>query len=82
MSLVLTKSRFLKGRQCPRRLWLAAREVPEPPVESPDVWDEREMEGAAVEALAERLFDNPVHIGESDDDDEVAAAKPTFDERV
>jgi len=74
----LTKSRFLRGRQCSRRLWLAVHGGPEPGIESEDIWADREAEGAAVESIAERLFSNTVRIGEADQDDEVAEARPTF----
>lgn len=47
----LTKSRFFKGRQSSRRLWLAARGVAKPAVESEDVWEEPGDRGATVRGL-------------------------------
>lgn len=68
--LRLGKSSFLKGRQCPRRLWLALRRPPEPELESEEVWEQREAEGAEVERLAEALFPNARRIAEASEEGE------------
>ena len=73
---VLSKSSFLKGRQCPRRLWLAINRPPEPAVDPDEVWEMREAEGALVEAQAERLFPGIVTVSEPTDDDEPREARP------
>lgn len=78
----LTKSRFLKGRQCSRRLWLATRGIAEPVVESEDVWEEREIEGAAVEAYAELLFGGAARIIEPSAVEEVEARSATLDDAL
>jgi len=57
----ISKSNYLIGRQCSRRLWLAKRDI-EPVIESEDIWEMRELESAAVERLVESLFINPVRI--------------------
>jgi len=63
-SPLITKSTYLKGRQCAKRLWLASRKIAEPELESEDVWEERQLEGAEVERFAERLFPGGVSIEE------------------
>ncbi len=64
----ITKSTYLKGRQCAKRLWLASRKIAEPELESEDVWEERQLEGAEVERFAERLFPDGVSIEEAGSD--------------
>lgn len=78
----ISKSSFLKGRQCARRIWLAAHDVVEPEVESEDVWDLREVEGARVEALAAQLFPRAVRIADADDDETVEETRSAFAELV
>lgn len=80
MPPLLSKSAFLKGRQCSRRLWLAAHDVAEPEVEPEDLWEEREMEGDAVEALAEQLFTGATQIGARGVDEGTAVNEPTLNE--
>ncbi|MFN0243642.1 MAG: DUF2779 domain-containing protein [Planctomycetota bacterium] len=65
----VSKSSFLKGRQCLRRLWLAAHGVEEPAIEADEVWDMREAEGAEVERCAERLFDAHIRIADAPDEE-------------
>ncbi len=67
---MLTKSDYLKGRQCPLRLWLSKHGAPEPQAESDDIWEDREAEGAEVERLAESMFDQPIRIDQPIDDDQ------------
>ncbi len=67
---LITKSLYLKGRQCSKRLWFATRGIPEPETEDEDVWEERAREGAEVESLAERLFPNGIRICEPLEEDE------------
>lgn len=64
----ISKSRYLKGRQCLRRLWLTAHGVVEPELEEEDVWEERIREGAQVESYAERAFPEAVRIGDQEED--------------
>lgn len=71
MQVLITKSRYLKGRQCARRFWLAIHGIAEPQIESEDVWSEREEEGEEVERFAARLFDAPVQIDASKDDESI-----------
>lgn len=78
----ISKSSFLKGRQCARRVWLVAHGVVEPAVETEDVWDLREVEGAHVEALAAELFPRAVRIADADDDETVEETRATFAELV
>lgn len=66
----LSKSRFLKGRQCPRRLWFAAHGVPEPEVVSEDVWEEREAEGAELERQVALLYPDAVRILDAPEDED------------
>lgn len=76
----LTKSLYLKGRQCPLRFWLAAHGHDEPAMESEDVWEDRTREGAAVEAQAESLYENPVRIAACpEDDEEDERSRPGWD---
>lgn len=67
----LSKSTYLKGRQCPLRAWYAINGPPEPAIDPDEVWEEREAEGAAVEAQAATLFPTGVRIVLADDDPEV-----------
>ncbi len=68
----ISKSNYLIGRQCSRRLWLAKHgSDPEPQAESEDVWEMREVEGAAVERLVERLYDQPERIACRPDHEEL-----------
>jgi|GEM_PF-3318774 len=53
---MITKSNYLKGRQCLKRQWLATSGLPEPEIEPDEVWEERIREGVHVESYAERLF--------------------------
>lgn len=66
----LSKSRFLKGRQCPRRLWLAAHGVAEPEVVSEDVWEEREAEGAELERQVATIYPDAVRILDAPEEEE------------
>ncbi len=77
---MITKSLYLKGRQCPKRLWLASRGVQEPALEPEKVWDERAREGQHVEAYAERLFPGGVAIADAGDDEDEPPAG--LDERA
>src|SRR5687767_4371480 len=81
MPPLLFKSRFLKGRQCARRLWLSACGIPEPNIESEDVWGEREAEGKEVERVAEGLFRDLVRISEPVAEDGVPEPGATLEER-
>lgn len=83
MSTAITKSAFLKGRQCHKRLWLWSRGFEEPQTETDeDLWDDREAEGALVESYAEQLFPNRERIGVAADDDEEVERRPNWQERV
>jgi uncharacterized protein DUF2779 len=83
MSGTITKSAFLKGRQCSKRLWLWNQGVEEPQTETDeDLWDDREAEGALVESYAEQLFSNRERIGAAADDDEEVERRPNWLERV
>ncbi|MEO0650004.1 MAG: DUF2779 domain-containing protein [Planctomycetota bacterium] len=66
---MITKTRFLEGRQCLKRLWLASHGPREPELEPAEVLADREADGAAVEALAEELFPDGVRVapGETPD---------------
>jgi hypothetical protein len=64
----LTKSKYLIGRQCSLRLWLA-KQSPEPASESEDVWEMRECEGAAVEAQVATFYENPIRVAVCPEDD-------------
>lgn len=58
----LSKSLYLKSRQCAKRAWFIAQDIVEPLVEDSDVWDERAREGAEVERLAAQLFPGALEI--------------------
>ena len=59
----LSKSRYLEGRQCHRRLWLRAHgNLEEPTVESEDVWELRRLEGDSVERIVESHYPEAVDI--------------------
>lgn len=64
--MLISKSRYLAGRQCQRRLWLATagRSMygPEPTIESDDIWTMREREGRDVELLVESLYSNSIQV--------------------
>lgn len=69
---MITKTRFLIGRQCPRRIWLLDRGRVEPSSEPPEVLALRQEGGSAVEAFAARLFEGAVRVfrdGESGSSD-------------
>ncbi|MEE9393961.1 MAG: DUF2779 domain-containing protein [Planctomycetota bacterium] len=54
----ISKSDYLIGRHCSRRLWLRKRsEEPEPATNSAAEWEMRRREGVAIEALVEGLID-------------------------
>lgn len=59
---MLTKSNYLKGRQCARRLWLAVHGPLEPAIDSDDLWEMREEDGREVEEVAESTFPGIVLI--------------------
>ena len=71
----LTKSKFLKGRQCARRLWLDVNRPPEPAVEPDEIWEMREAEGAEVERIAETRFQGLLRIMDATDEDEAREAR-------
>jgi hypothetical protein len=71
----LTKSSFLRGRQCARRLWLSRHRPPEPAVESEDVWVLREAEGAEVERAAATLFRDVLRIAAAEERESDAEAR-------
>lgn len=82
---MLSKSRFLKGRQCLRRLWLDVRQPPEPPIDPDEVWEMREAEGAAVEKLTESLFPGILRVADATDEDDTREQRadiPTLVERT
>src|SRR5262245_4346542 len=58
----LSKSNYLKGRQCGRRLWLTVHEPPEPEFDPDEVWEMREEVGTEVEKLAESLFPGTIRV--------------------
>ncbi len=66
----LTKSRYLKGRQCHRRIWLAVHGEVEPALESEEVWEERGAEGAELESQVATLFPNAVRIVDAPGEEE------------
>ncbi len=66
---LLSKSKYLKGRQCPLRLWLAAREK-EPLIEAEEIWEMRSIEGREVEEVVATLLQDPIRIIEAPEDDE------------
>lgn len=76
---MITKSRYLKGRQCHKRLWLGDRGFDEPEIESKEVWEERAKEGGEVEDYAERFFPDGVRIGPPPGKSN--ATKPSWEER-
>ncbi|MBK7875992.1 MAG: DUF2779 domain-containing protein [Planctomycetes bacterium] len=78
----LSKSSFLKGRQCARRIWLAAHDEPEPELESDDIWELREAEGARVEALAAELFPGASRVVDAHDDEAFEESRPELAELV
>ena len=49
---MITKSTYLKGRQCLKRQWFTARGLQEPEIEPDELWEERLREGAHVEGCA------------------------------
>lgn len=59
---MITKTRFLIGRQCARRLWLQDRPFVEPSSEPAEVLALRQAEGAAVEEVAAGLFEGAVRV--------------------
>lgn len=59
---LITKSLYLKGRQCAKRIWLLAQSVEEPMIEQDAVWEERAEVGAEVESYAEQLYPHGVAI--------------------
>lgn len=69
---LLTKSHYLKGRQCARRLWLAVHGPREPAIDSDDLWEMREEDGRDVEELAESTFPGIVLI---EDESTIALAR-------
>ncbi len=73
---------FLKGRQCARRMWLAAHQPPEPAGESEEVWEIREAEGAAVELLARLLFGRGDNMADPLDEESLAEARPQTEELI
>ena len=78
----LTKSLFLIGRQCRRRLWLRGQRISEPPIESDDFWAMLEAESAAVEETAAQLFPGAVRIVVAADEDDVNERAEGFGERL
>lgn len=78
----ISKSIFLKGRQCPKRLWYAVMGPAEPPVEPEEVLHDRESDGALVERLAQDLFPEGISIAEPEDEEEVQEQQPNQAERV
>ena len=67
---MITKSTYLKGRQCLKRQWFTARGLQEPEIEPDELWEERLREGAHVEGCAERLFPGGLRISPPVDDDD------------
>lgn len=73
----ISKSDYLIGRQCSRRLWLAKHGTcREPAVESDDIWEMRELEAGEVEQLVESLYDQPIRVVERPDDQEADEVPP------
>ncbi len=67
----ISKSNYLIGRQCARRLWLAKHgSNAEPKLESDDIWELRELEGAAVERCVESCYANSTRIAAHPNEDE------------
>ena len=77
---MITKSVYLKGRQCLKRQWFAVQGIQEPEIEPDEVWEERLREGAHVEGHAEQLFPEGVHISLPIDDDD--SSPPSWRERL
>jgi hypothetical protein len=68
--MLISKSSYLKGRQCPRRLWFTLRGPREPRLDPDEVLEDRELDGARVEQVAERLFPDGLSVATPVDDDE------------
>lgn len=79
---MISKSRFLSGRQCLKRLWLLSSGREEPVIEPDIVLEDREADGAAVERVAEQLFPGLIRLGEAADDDEEREQRPGIEERT
>jgi len=57
--VLLTKSLYMKGWQCPRLLWLAARKL----LPEPSLADKMKMEqGGAFEEYAHKFFPKAVNL--------------------
>jgi hypothetical protein len=80
--MLISKTSYLKGRQCPKRLWFAVNGRREPKVEPDEVLEDRELDGAVVERVAESLFPEGISIAPPADDDEAKEQASDRGERV
>lgn len=78
----ISKTSFLKGRQCAKRLWLHSRGLAEPAIDPDEVLRLREEEGDQVERLAEKLFPVRIRIGDPARSDEESDRRHEMELRV